>query len=262
MWARTFKGVPLSVGRSLDRPAPPVNPCHTRRVSSVARRKSAARLAGLVLAALLSPFPASATLQCLAEPPRPRPGEEVRVRLTAGAPFEGEDVPPEPGAVERLWNGGRTRLSGEATFSADRPGVHLLAHELRADDLVRSCKAVVVVGAAEPGEAIWRSELGHRLEIVPRTDPALLAAAGGRFEAQVLFDREPLVGATVVAVARKGGKRGYRQTFSDARGDVRFDLDAPGPWLVYLAHKTPGSGGEPGWTLFEASLAVVAGGGD
>jgi uncharacterized GH25 family protein len=120
-------------------------------------------------------------------------------------------------------------------------------------------KAVFVVGAARPGEKIWRSELGQRLEIVALSDPVVLARHGGLFEAQVLQDREPLAGVTVVAVVESAPEESYLQASTDTRGRVRFDFDRPGRWLVHLAHKRLEAGPEPGWILLQSSLTFDVG---
>jgi uncharacterized GH25 family protein len=122
-------------------------------------------------------------------------------------------------------------------------------------------KAMVVVGNASPHETIWRSELGHRLEIVPETDPVALERGDDVFEAQVLFRREPLPGATVVAVAEDSPAESYRRVMTDALGRVRFELDRSGRWLIHLAHKSVERDAMGRGTLFESSLLLTRGGG-
>jgi hypothetical protein len=193
------------------------------------------------------------------DPDRPLPPGEVHVQLLGGQPFA-DRVPPSGTSatqLEQLWHRGRAFLEvedGTATFRAGEPGVHLLA--TRPPEAI-SAKALVVVGEPLHHETIWRSELGHPLEIVPRTDPVALALGPGDLEIQVLFRREPLAGATVVAVAEGSSGRAYRSTVTDGRGDASFDLDRPGRWLVHLAHK--GRDGERGWALFQSSLVLTVG---
>ena len=213
----------------------------------------------------LAPAAMAKTMSCVPEPLHPAVGQQVQVNVMLGGPFQGQK-PEWPARLQRLWKSGRVALGtasgpgSELTFSASEPGVQLLAYVSgESDEHATFCKAIVVVGDAPRGERIWRSEVGQRLEIVPQTDPVGLVEGGGELEVQILFDREPLVGATVVAVPRQGAERGYRRAISDTRGRVRFDLDAPGPWLIHLAHKSLGPGGDPGGVLLESSLVLAVG---
>ena len=200
-------------------------------------------------------------------PDRPVPPAEIRVQLLSGQPFAGRlRSSSDPGAgLERLWHGGRARLDvedGVATFRAGEPGVYLLATRPllgleESDGPAGSAKALVVVGEPLHRETIWRSELGHALEILPRTDPVALALGPGDLEIQVLFRREPLAGATVVAVAEGSSARAYRSAVTDGSGRASFELDRPGRWIVHLAHK--GRDGERGWALFQSSLMLTVG---
>jgi hypothetical protein len=233
--------------------------------------RNAAVSVALVLASPLSAASVRAqTLYLSAEPARPQAGDEVRVTLTSGVPFAGTALAggDRPAMrLERLWHGGRVILEGDsaggpATFHPAEAGVQLVAYGPRDgvdEGLASFGKAVLVVGEPERGGRIWRSELGQRLEIVPETDPVALARAGGQLEIQVLFRREPLAGATVVAVAEGATEESYRRRVTDRSGRVHFDLDRPGRWLVHLAHKRLGRGGESGRDLFQSSLLVAAG---
>jgi uncharacterized GH25 family protein len=118
--------------------------------------------------------------------------------------------------------------------------------------VTRFAKALVVVGAARPGERIWRSELGHRLELLPLTDPVPLADAGGTLAIQVLLDREPLAGAELVAVLLDGREVAPRRATTGGNGHARFALDRPGRWRVGLSHRTRSG-------RLESSLVLIAG---
>ena len=212
------------------------------------------------------------TRYALPEPAHSATGAEVRIRLMSGAPFAAEELPAaelRDVRLERLWRSGRVGLElddagGAATFHATAPGVQLIAYVPRdeagsAADVASYGKALVVVGPASRKEQIWRSELGQRLEIVPATDPVALLESGGTLEVQILFRREPLAGATVVAVAEGAPAESYRRAVTDTFGHARFDLDRPGRWLVHLAHKSYERGDDPGWSLFQSSLLLVSG---
>ncbi len=81
--------------------------------------------------------------------------------------------------------------------------------------------------------------LGFRLEIIPLSNPCLLAA-GDRLRVQVLFEGEPLAGATVHA--SYAGRTGHHYALSqrsDARGEAEFLLDRSGAWFVRVLHMVP-----------------------
>lgn len=233
-------------------------------MSSTAHRFSRIALA----IACLAPAVHAQALHVLVEPPFPGVGDEIRIRLVSGAPFEGQELTPaEPrgGSLQRLWRSGRESLKTvPPTFYPSEAGVQVIAflpHRAAGTDhdWASFGKALLVVGDAAAGDGIWRSELGQRLEIVPRTDPAALLEQGGMFEVQILLDREPLVGATVAATAESAPAESYRRAMTNTLGQVRFDLDRPGRWLIHLAHKQFERGPETGWIVLQSSLALAVG---
>ncbi|HEY4682854.1 MAG TPA: DUF4198 domain-containing protein [Candidatus Acidoferrales bacterium] len=81
--------------------------------------------------------------------------------------------------------------------------------------------------------------LGFRLEIIPLSNPCLLAA-GDRLRVQVLFEGEPLAGATVhSSYAGRTGHHYALSQSSDARGEAEFLLDRSGAWFVRVLHMVP-----------------------
>jgi hypothetical protein len=229
----------------------------------------------LALALTVPPLATAARAQtryALPEPTNPATGAEVRIRLMSGVPFAASELSVaelRDVRLDRLWRSGRVELDfddagGVATFRVAAPGVQLIAYSPRgeagsATEVASFGKALVVVGPASRKEQIWRSELGQRLEIVPATDPVALLESGGTLEVQILFRREPLAGATVVAVAEDAPAESYKRAVTDTLGRVRFDLDRSGRWLIHLAHKGYERGDDPGWTLFQSSLLLVSG---
>ena len=263
------------------RPAPPgsfagsspiVNTCTmTRAVPAEMTRRELTWLSALAVLVLVHVAPAwGQTFYVLPEPVHPVPGDEVHVLLVSGTPFGDGALPaPDPlPRLDRLWRAGRATLKtdadGMAAFTAGEAGVQLVAAAPAgtsggASGIESYAKAIVVVGRPADSGQIWRSELGQRLEIVPQDDPVALAAKGGRFEAQILFEREPLAGVTVVAVLQGDPSGSYRRSATDMTGRVRFDLDRPGRWLVHLAHKSFDAGGEARGVLCQSSLLLTAG---
>lgn len=185
-----------------------------------------------LLLASIGPVFGNSDLWLLPEPSSPRPGQRVVVRLMQGAPFEGASAPAEgTKKFQRVWKGGRRSAGGD--FAPSESGVQLVVYD---DGTGRYCKAVVVVGEASADDPIRYSEVGHRLEIVPQTDPVALVRRGGELEVQVLFEHEPLAGAIVAALPRRAPREGRRTAVTDEIGLARFVLDRAGTWMVRVAH--------------------------
>ena len=190
------------------------------------------------------------------EPSTAEAGERVAVRLMYGDGFGGREQPfrDETGVrFQHLWKGGRADLGIVGGMPAARllpaePGVHLVSHGSAAATPEQYTKALLVVAGATAGSPLHWSELGHRLEIVPQTDPVELLARGGTLELQVLWEREPLADATVSAIARANPGSVLRAR-SDEIGLVSFELDRPGTWLIQVAREGRA----------HASLTLVAG---
>ncbi len=186
----------------------------------------------LLLLASIAPVFGSSDLWLLPEPSAPRPGQRVVVRLMQGAPFEGVRVPAEgTRKLQRVWKGGRQ--SADEGFAPSESGVQLVVYD---DGAGRYCKALVVVGEASADDPIRYSEVGHRLEIVPQTDPVALGRRGGGLEVQVLFEHEPLAGAIVAALPGRAPREGRRTAVTDEIGLARFVLDRAGTWMVRVTH--------------------------
>ncbi|HXV76354.1 MAG TPA: DUF4198 domain-containing protein [Candidatus Polarisedimenticolaceae bacterium] len=174
------------------------------------------------------------------EPTSPGPGDTVVVHLYDGSaerPYLADRV----GRFQRLWRRGRADLRGidgalpAARFVGERAGVVLVVYD--SADGLGFCKSLVVVGSPAPGDPIRWSEIGQRLEIVPQTDPVELRAAPGTLELQVLYEREPLAGATVAAVRIAAPDDGLRAT-TDEIGVARLHL-ASGDWRITTTHRDP-----------------------
>ncbi len=209
----------------------------------------------LLVALLLSALPSfgGSAWWVEPEPARPQPGETIRLRLFEGSPTSAEPV-TDAGEItryQRIWNAGRENLldeSGEAAtarFRSSGSGASLIALSTSAirdksspERITRFAKAFVVVGDRVPAGQLHFSEVGHRLEIVPQTDPIDLVAGGGSVEVQILFDREPLAGVTVSALPRAGGKQKPATTRTDEIGLARLQIDRPGGWVVQVEHRT------------------------
>ena len=207
-------------------------------------RKVGVRFCLLVLAA----WPASAqTLWLEPDPIAPAAGQPVVVHLILGDRFAGEERAMDAAKIvtfQRLRQNGRENLAREdgtipvASYTTGDDGVEIVSLSWRAPNASYYCKSVQVVGDAKPGHPLRYSELGQRLEIVPQTDPVLLARHGGRLEVQLLYEREPLAGVRLLAMPRHEPVEAAVIAVSDEIGVASFELDRGGLWLIQVSHKT------------------------
>ena len=221
-----------------------------------------------VLLALASGVSSAADFWLQPGSPTPAPGDEITLRLYSGAPFAGEELPYTEARAElfqRLWRKGRSDLAGQpdrtpfTSFSATEPGIQLVVLNLGGSK--EFCKALVVVGAAKAEDPVRYSEFGQRLEIVPQSDPAQLLRHGGSLEVQVLFEREPLAGARVVAIPQGAPREGLEAAITDEIGLATLKLGRPGWWMVRVRHR-PRSEGAPTVerTQLSSTLVLAVGG--
>ena len=208
-------------------------------------RKTRMGLCLLVLAAL----PAGAqTLWLEPDPITPGAEQPVSVHLILGDRFSGEERAIEADRLvtfQRLRKNGRENLAREngtlpvASYTSGDDGVEIVSLTWKGKATSYYCKSVQVVGAAKPGHPLRYSELGQRLEIVPQTDPVLLAQEGGRLEVQVLYEREPLAGIGVLAMPKHDSVANAISKVTDEIGVTSFDLTRGGAWLIQVGYKTP-----------------------
>ncbi|MCH2571085.1 MAG: DUF4198 domain-containing protein [Planctomycetes bacterium] len=92
----------------------------------------------------------------------------------------------------------------------------------------------LVVADGKPTDT-WKKSLGHKLEIMPLSDPST-TDVGKRLVVQVFFDGKPLVDVQVGAMGRKEGEVTDRHARTDKSGKVSFKIDHPGEWIVRLVH--------------------------
>jgi len=103
------------------------------------------------------------------------------------------------------------------------------------------CKTLVLVG--KPNDA-WKKPVGHKLEIVPISDPAGFKA-GQEASFQILFEGKPL--STEVLATYDGCTKTPNSyawyTEADDKGVARVKFSSKGLWLVRVQHKAPGKNG-------------------
>jgi uncharacterized GH25 family protein len=114
-----------------------------------------------------------------------------------------------------------------------------------------------LVRAGGKGDDTWKKSAGHKLEIVPLTDPTGLKA-GETWKVRIVFDGKPLAGARVTAYSGAGAKVKNRTATTTAAGEARFTLDESGPYLVRLVHMRRATGDrEADWHSFWAALTFA-----
>jgi len=111
------------------------------------------------------------------------------------------------------------------TTKADYPSAKAVTHNIKYG------KALLAVGASGGG---FDRVVGHRLELVPRQDP-FKVARGGSLDVAVMFDGQPLAGASVfVYPERESDKPLTLKT--DGAGLARVPLDRAGRFIVGTEH--------------------------
>jgi uncharacterized GH25 family protein len=100
----------------------------------------------------------------------------------------------------------------------------------------------------------FRRVVGHRLEILPQSDPTA-GKVGDPLEVRVLFEGKPLAGVRVFAETRDGEARVQTQSVStDSEGRATFDRKWEGTWLIRLVHMQRATkGDEMDWESFWAA---------
>jgi len=202
---------------------------------------------GFGLGVLAAMSASAATLWLEPDPAAADVGQAVSVRLILGERFIGEERAMDADKVvtfQRLRRDGRENLSREdgtlpvASYTAGKDGVEILSLTWKGQTGGYYCKSIQIVGDAEPGHPLRYSELGQRLEIVPQTDPVILAREGGTLEVQVLYEREPLAGVRMLAIPKHRPVENAISAVTDEIGVASFNLAQGGLWLIEVNYKT------------------------
>lgn len=113
------------------------------------------------------------------------------------------------------------------TTKAEYPSAETATHNLK------FAKALLNSGGSSRG---FDRVVGHRLELIPRTDP-FASGSGGELKLEVQFDGKPLAGATVHAYGE--GSTDTTKYVADQGGAVRLPLARGGQHLLSVSHETP-----------------------
>jgi len=174
---------------------------------------------------------------------------------------------------DRLTDAGYAPKEGfwRCKFAATKPGLYLASHTR--DKLVnhgrplrslKSAKTVFVVSNSLDDVAHdlsgYDRVLGHPLEIIAATNPALPMGPGQQINVQVLFQAKPLVDARVAFVPRSETLRSgfddrYERRTND-NGLASFTPKTGDQYLIVVHHETPEAGDGYEGTSYSATLTV------
>lgn len=124
--------------------------------------------------------------------------------------------------------------------------------DLRVRELFSRC-AKTLLQAGSAGSSGHDRILGFTLELVPEQNPYAMRA-GDSLPVRLLYQRQPLEGALVVAI-NSGAPREKVSARSDPDGRVSLLLAREGTWLVKAVHMIPAPPGSAAeWESLWASL--------
>jgi uncharacterized GH25 family protein len=122
----------------------------------------------------------------------------------------------------------------------------------------RYLKSLIVVGGKRT--ATWNKQLGHKLEIIPLSDPTV-AKPNETVQFRVLLDNNALANVQLAALGRQAGKVTDIHTITGKNGVASLKLPHTGEWLVRLVYlrRCSQKDVEADWESFWAALSFLAG---
>ncbi len=115
----------------------------------------------------------------------------------------------------------------------------------------RYLKSLVVVGGQD--NEVWKKQLGHKLEIIPLSNPSN-ARSGDKIDFRVILDGKPLSNVQLAALGKGDSKTTDRHTRTNSEGLGSFTIQHSGVWMVRLVHLRRCSEDEADWESFWSSL--------
>lgn len=115
----------------------------------------------------------------------------------------------------------------------------------------RYLKSIVVVGGED--NQIWKTKLGHKLEIIPLANPSD-STVGEKLEFRVILDDKPLANVQLAALGKSEDKTTDKHARTNAEGKVSFTIEHSGFWMVRLVHLRRCAEDEADWESFWSSL--------
>lgn len=138
-----------------------------------------------------------------------------------------------------------------ATHTVDSPG---------RERFTRYCKTILIDASGgsdvRADARLAARPLGHRLEIVPTTNPVRWAREGGPFCVRVLFEGRPLSGAVVHALSRADADSRGAVSRTDERGEARFALSPSALARISVVHLLSADAPQVDWESFWASVVL------
>lgn len=101
-----------------------------------------------------------------------------------------------------------------------------------AEQYTKFAKTIVAVEPVDPGDTTYSLPLGHRLEIIPLSNP-LTWRAGQRGTVRVLLDGHPWRDVNISAGHANAGEHGYaHRDRTNAAGEVSIPFSTGGYWFI------------------------------
>ncbi len=154
----------------------------------------------------------------------------------------------------------RSERAESALASFQKSRLHAAtAAETVVEEYTKFAKTMIEVSPAEEEDDGFSTPLGHRLEIVPLTNPCGWKA-GQKVKVKVLFDGYPWPDVNVAAGHEDRKADDYAsQTRTDAKGIASIELTRPAHWFLNAHVIRPTDGlGKVKWESFWASLTFRA----
>jgi uncharacterized GH25 family protein len=129
------------------------------------------------------------------------------------------------------------------------------------EEYTKFAKTILEVAPTDPDDEDYALPLGHRLEIVPQSNPCRWKA-GNTVQVKVLLDGYPWKDVNVFVGHEDRKAHDYAaKTRTDAKGMASLSLTRPGHWFIKAHVIRPTDGmGKVKWESFWASLTFRVGG--
>lgn len=112
----------------------------------------------------------------------------------------------------------------------------------------RYSKLIVQVG--DKLDDTWKSDVGHRLEIIPSQNPGSLKS-GDYMSCKIVYEGQAVSHIQVKVWGHVGNKIFLQNIYSEIDGSIKFPISANGPWMVSAVKmeksKKPGADWESSW---------------
>jgi uncharacterized GH25 family protein len=165
----------------------------------------------------------------------------------------------KPGDFEKYLRSERAEAALAAFQRASRAGA--LKDTSIVEEYTKFAKTIIEVSPTDADDEGHAAPLGHRLEIIPQSNPCRWMA-GQTVQVKVLLDGLPWKDVSVFVGHEDRKAHDYAaESRTDARGMVSVSLTRPGHWFIKAHVIRPSTGrGKVKWESFWASFTFRVGG--